>query len=260
MTRSTRVLLVLALLLAGASISATSVEAAPQCFGQDPTIFGDAGDNVLMDTEGNDVIWAGPGNDRIIVKNGGLDYVCGGDGNDRIIWAGNGASDGEAGNDRFFLRGGSAAVGGAGNDRFYLISGDFGLTGGTGRDTVDMSKARFGTGGEGVKIDLRLWESNVLWSRGSADTTGIENITGSAHADRIFGNGRRNTIRALGGGDEVNGLNGDDQIFGGAGDDRLEGGGGDDLLNGEAGTGDWLHDVMGTNTCINGNFWFSYCT
>ena len=264
MWRSTRVLLVPALVvplvLTTLAVSAADQRAVPQCMGQNATIIGDSGDNVLTDTPQDDVIWAGGGNDRIDVRNGGNDLVCGNRGNDKIIARGYGNLHGGLGNDRFILRGGSFLVfGGDGNDRFFLVASDHALHGGAGRDWVDMSRARLLTL-EGARIDLSHWESNVGWSMGSADTDGVENARGSDYNDEITGTGRLNVIEGLAGDDLLKGLNGKDRLFGGSGNDEIRGGRGDDFLDGGPGANDRLRDMSGTNTCINGNIALSSCS
>jgi hypothetical protein len=91
-----------------------------RCGGKAVTLFGSAGDDLLIGTPKADVIVGGPGNDRIIALKGD-DIVCAGPGNDKV--SGSGGNDilkGQAGNDN--LRGGAGRdrlIGGKGRDRCH---------------------------------------------------------------------------------------------------------------------------------------------
>jgi Ca2+-binding RTX toxin-like protein len=154
--------------------------------------------NTGVGTEGNgtgfDVfrvsLWADAGNDRML----------GSDGNDTI--------DGLAGND--------ILLGGFGDDSLHGGLGADQLDGGAGTDTVDYVGST-----AGVTVDLIL--GTGLGGDAQGDTlTGIENVTGSALADKLFGDGNANVL--LGG-------EGDDTLRGGAGGDTLDGGSGSDFAN-----------------------------
>lgn len=106
--------------------------------GKDMIEAGNGNDTILAGG-GNDLIDAGAGNDRVIAGDGD-DVVEGGAGNDVLMGGeGNDVLSGGAGNDQLFggegndtLRGGAGndvLTGGAGNDTFIFASGD-------GRDTV----------------------------------------------------------------------------------------------------------------------------
>jgi Ca2+-binding RTX toxin-like protein len=120
-------------------------------------------------------------------------------------------------------------VGGDGDD--VLIDG-FGadtMVGGDGVDTVDYAAAP-----RGVSIDLR---SGSARHDGGDHVDSVENITGSAFNDRLYGN------------DEAN------AILGGPGDDTIYGFGGDDSLDGQVGV-DFVDGGAGTDTC-SGEYEFS---
>ncbi|MDR6290293.1 Ca2+-binding RTX toxin-like protein [Inquilinus ginsengisoli] len=135
-------------------------------------------------------LWADAGNDRML----------GSDGNDTI--------DGLAGND--------ILLGGFGDDSLHGGLGADQLSGGAGIDTVDYVGSS-----AGVTVDLIL--GTGLGGDAQGDTlTGIENVTGSALADKLFGDGNANVL--LGG-------EGDDTLRGGAGGDTLDGGSGSDFAN-----------------------------
>lgn len=59
----------------------------------------------------------------------------------------------------------------------------------------------------------------------------VENLDGSAFADRLFGDGANNVLRGLAGDDVLSGGAGDDLLSGGAGNDMLDGGAGDDIAS-----------------------------
>lgn len=125
------------------------------CFGKTATVVGDAGDNVLMGTSGNDVIQAFGGDDTINGL-GGNDIICGAAGDDTID-GGNGHDliFGGAGKDTLRGEGGHDALsGGAGPDQIY---------GGAARDVLLGNKAndKMWGGSQGDHIDGNL---------GSADT------------------------------------------------------------------------------------------
>ena len=128
-----------------------------------------------------------------IIPGTGGDDVLRGTGSDDVLWGGVGDDDlmGLAGNDRL--------EGGAGADV---------LNGGPGADIADYLKSP-----EGVRVYL----DGTAGSGGHAEgdvLTEIEDVWGSRHDDRIFGDG------------------GVDRLFGGGGYDFLEGGPGADLLDG----------------------------
>ena len=112
--------------------------------------------------------------------------------------------------------------GGAGDD--YLVGGardnDY-LYGGPGADSLDGGdgtgdRAYYGTSPAAVSIDLEA--GTVQGGDAQGDTlTGIEDLSGSDHADSLLGDANSN------------------YITGGAGPDRLEGGGGNDRLQGDSG-------------------------
>jgi hypothetical protein len=101
------------------------------------TIQGNARDNRIVGTSGNDVICGLGGND-VIDGAGGDDVIDGGLGNDSM--SGGQGSDtitGSAGNDRLFGGDGDDRLeGGAGNDYVEGDAGSDGLVGGIGADTL----------------------------------------------------------------------------------------------------------------------------
>lgn len=103
--------------------------AVPTCHGQEATIVGTAGKDVLRGTQGRDVI-VGLGGDDVIDGRGGDDLVCGGPGNDVI--------QGGYGDDRVYGQSGSDVInGGPGDDRISGGQGTDVMAGGGGRDYLD---------------------------------------------------------------------------------------------------------------------------
>src|SRR3712207_1271943 len=88
-----------------------ALEAPTTCFGQEATVLGTDGADVLTGTDGADVFVAGSGRDQVFGL-GGADLVCAGDGAD-VVEGGSGADRlyGEDGNDDL--------SGGAGDDALF---------------------------------------------------------------------------------------------------------------------------------------------
>lgn len=110
-----------------------------------------------------------------------------------------------------------------GNDLFLGSEGGRErFDGGAGIDTVSYGDAGtgvaasllagFGTGGQAAR-DL---------------FTAVENLTGSAHADALAGDGGENLLQGGGGDDSLTGHGGNDRLIGGVGNDVLAGGEGRD--------------------------------
>lgn len=192
------------------------------------TLAGENGDDTINSGGGNDTLWGGRGND--ILRGGlGSDLIYGdfitdtvNDGNDTL--------DGGAGNDKL--------AGGGGNDILIGGAGDDRLFGNAGIDTADYSADI-----AGVIVRLHAGQATDGW--GNRDSlSGIENILGSAHNDRLEGDSNANEINGNGGNDYIYGWGGDDVLYGGDGidnlfggdnDDTLYGGDGNDILAGDAG-------------------------
>jgi hypothetical protein len=210
--------------------------AAPRCFGKAATIVGTKGEEEsLRGTPGPDVIvtrgdrdrvWAKGDNDRVCGK--GYVFVHAGGGDDRvnakgIMW-------GEAGDD--------------------LLKGSAGP-----RDT-----ASYTTGG-GVTVNLETGEAT---GQGHDRLRRIKDVSGSDHPDTLIGGPESNQLNGKGGQDGIFGGDGHDFIIGmkgddtgagivlgldgGPGDDAILGGPGDDLLQGGLGD-DYL---KGGKTSENG--------
>jgi hypothetical protein len=171
----------------------------PTCRGELATQVGTTADDTLTGTSGPDVIFGWDGND-IIRGLGGDDRIC----------AGTGADDVRGGPGSDVLQGGRGSdrlVGNAGNDTF---------DGGRGSDT-----ASFASSATAVNASL---SNGAASGQGDDTLVGVEDVVGSAFADRLTG-------------DE-----GANRLFGKDGRDILDGAGGIDFLDGGA----------GLDSCLNG--------
>jgi Ca2+-binding RTX toxin-like protein len=190
----------------------------------DDTLRGDEGDDVLYGSDGEDTLEGMAGNDYLSAGEGD-DTLLGGPGDDLLYgWYGNDRLLGEEGNDTLRgERGDDLLAGGAGDDLH---------DGGRDTDTVDFSEAI-----GGVTVDLVSGTGTD--ETGGADTyADVENVTGSAYADSLFGDENDNVLVGGAGDDRLEGRDGDDELFGEAGSDVLLGGHGRDRLHGGLGDDD----------------------
>jgi len=136
--------------------------------------------------------------------NGLTATIVGTAGNDTLVGtAGNDVIAGLAGDDTIDGAGGDDVIcGGLGND---------GITGGTGVDTVSYAESA-----TAVTVDLGAGTAS---GEGTDTLAGIENVTGSALADKLTGNASANVLRGAAGADTLDGGPGDDRLDGGAAKD-----------------------------------------
>ncbi|MCW1384706.1 hypothetical protein OLX02_17960 [Novosphingobium sp. KCTC 2891] len=102
----------------------------------------------------------------------------------------------------------------------------------------------FGLATGGITADLEKTGVNVT-GFGNDTLTGIENLTGSAYNDVIYGNAAANSINGGGGDDKLYGRAGDDLLVARAGADLLDGGLGADRMYGGAGNDVYYVDNAG---------------
>lgn len=228
-------------------------------------IAGGAGFDWLDGLDGNDQLNGGAGNDVLLGRAGadnldggdGDDYLSGGDGDDYTAGAWNRLDGGLwGGNGNDIMTGGAGSdlvVGEAGDDT--IIATDDGqwdyYSGEGGSDTLSFE--RFGYGvwidlnsgrGQYWHPDVRAIAGNNIWS--------IENLTGSAFNDWIYGDEIGNVLKGLGGNDHLYGREGDDILEGGAGADVLDGGAGIDTAS-YAGSTSGVYVDLGTGTAFGGD-------
>ena len=252
---------------------------------------GHADDDTYVNIEGV----TGSAYDDMVTGDGGSNWIRGGDGADMIKGAPTGADDmadvllGGMGDDNIYGGAGNDSIwGGEGDDSLQGQGGDDSLTGGPGADKlyggsiVDPDTGEHEDAGndtasykdspEAVKINLNAksiitGESEPTAEGGDADgdtLVGIENLTGSDHADLLQGADGESNVLVGGKGDDWDnpfttrvkegglfGMSGDDTLSGGAGMDWLDGGDGVDDLWGGAGD-DLIKGGMGDDFSFRG--------
>jgi Ca2+-binding RTX toxin-like protein len=246
----------------------------------DDTLTGDDEDNSLIGLDGDDVLIGGKGDDRLEGGRGD-DELQGDEGSDTASYAndtsgvdvtlGGDAYDGFGTQDTLTdienltgsgnadtLTGDSEAnvlIGGAGADVLQGGAGDDTLEGGAGDDTLDggadSDTASYTSDDTGV--DVRLGGAATDGFGDSDTLTGIENLTGSTHEDRLVGDGASNVLSGGAGDDILEGKAGDDKLAGGAGDDLLLGGEGTDTASYASDDAGVIVEIGGTATDGSGN-------
>jgi len=195
-------------------------------------LYGNRGDDNLDGGSGIDKLYGGSDNDTLHGRSSG-DWLYGEKGNDFIYGdSGSDWMDGGAGNDH--MDGGTGAdwlLGGDGNDTMSGSSNNDTLIGGAGGDTLiggtGTDKARYTDSDEGVVANLADASQNTNDAAGDSYNS-IENLTGTAYADKLTGNGGANRLSGSFGNDTLDGGGGNDELVGGAGKDKLIGGSGTD--------------------------------
>ncbi|WP_298194211.1 calcium-binding protein [Novosphingobium sp.] len=140
-------------------------------------------DMVLQGTDAPDYLGGAAGNDTISGK-GGYDILDGGPGNDIL----------EGGDDNDFVNGGP------------------------GRDTASYEDSS-----AAVYVNLLIKESSLQYTGGAGNDylRSIENLTGSAFNDTLFGDLAANVLTGLAGDDKLDGRGGGDTLIGGKGNDKF---------------------------------------
>ena len=211
--------------------------------GADLMIGGVGDDTYRVDHSGDTVVEAaGEGDDTVVST---IDYVLDDhvenlvlDGRARLGF-GNDGDNRIEGNDLA-----NALYGGDGNDVLAGGGGPDLLVGGAGEDTADYASSPASPwthGGVSVNLDYGFG----LGSDATADLLiGVENIRGSAFADRLTGDDGANRLWGEAGDDRLDGQAGDDRLEGGDGADRLSGGLGRDVLAGGDGADLFVFDSV----------------
>ena len=192
-------------------------------------IHAGAGDDKVKGLDGNDVITGGTGKDELhgdggddLINSGvGRDTVRGGDGKDdlRSTYADDNVYGGP-GND--LLGSGVDVFGEAGDDRVVMSESTGEYWGGLGKDVIDYSEwghevrvSLDGNGNDGGKgADCDDWIGCPVTPRHNVHGD-FEHVVGTAHDDKISGNGQA---------DDLDGMGGDDRLYGNGGDDYLDAG------------------------------------
>ena len=195
--------------------------------------YGSSPSGVIVNLATKELTGGHADGDRIVnFQNiGGSEYddtLIGDDGDNHI--------NGESGNDKIYGgKGDDHLFGGPGEDYLYGEEGDDHLTGFEGKDHID--------GGEGIDtvsyhhpystegVIVNLKEGKGYLGYASGDTyKNIENVVGSKHRDKIYGNEENNLLNGMEGDDEIYGGKGDDIIIAITGDNKLYGEEGDDTI------------------------------
>ena len=104
---------------------------------------------------------------------------------------------------------------GGGDDMITGVGSRDYIDGGAGNDTISYHWS-------GAFVDVDLTRATQRNGDASGDVlVNIENITGSAHNDVLYGNGLANVIKGAGGHDVLSGGGGADVLSGGLGNDRF---------------------------------------
>ena len=253
------------------------------------TIHGDDGNDTITGGVGDDKIFGDAGDDVLVdfrtpveydVDDGDGNEIDGGSGNDKI--SGQGALHGGADNDT--IEGAGHLFGDDGNDTIkvgptdqFEHHGAVRMEGGAGKDTLIDSfdhandwhgVASYAYATQGI-IAL-LDGDRVTAGAGDVDTLqGIIAVSGSAFDDTmtgtsgqefLYGEKGADSLRAMGGADVLDGGAGKDTIDAGAGDNTVRGGGdddsiragkGNDSINGDGGN-DTIYGGGGTDSLYGG--------
>jgi Ca2+-binding RTX toxin-like protein len=208
------------------SINGVNVENLTSNIGVDFVGVGNALDNTIGGSVGNDTL-AGNTGDDLIDGAGGNDTLYGGDKDGKLVADGNDFLRGGAGQDTLF--------GGSGNDKLHGDTGDDKLFGGAGNDELDGGDgADKMSGGDGNDIyivnnsgdeatedsdlpsgGIDLVQSSVSYVLGH----GVENLTLTGEAANGTGNALANIITGNGGDNLLSGGGGNDTLLGGTGND-----------------------------------------
>ena len=120
--------------------------------------------------------------------------------------------------------------GGAGADTLNGAGGDDTIDGGTSGDTIDGGAGEdtvtYENSAAGVRVAINSNSGNEGGEAEGDRLSTVENLVGSDHDDRLFGDGANN---------ELTGGAGDDRIDAKLGDDMVEGGPGADTMDGDDG-------------------------
>jgi Ca2+-binding RTX toxin-like protein len=214
-------------------------------------VWGDGGNDRLEGGAGADSLWGGAGDDTLS-GGAGADMLDGGEGNDRFEADAEDTIHGGAGFDTVVFTGGpvdfdlgkagvEALTGTTGDDSFTGGAADEVIEGGAGADTISGGAGRdtasYAGSSTGVVVDLAAGTGAGGDAQGD-QLSGIEDVAGSAHDDRLSGDAGANRLEGGAGDDTLEGRGGADTLSGGAGNDVLIADA-DDLLEGGAG-----HDTV----------------
>jgi Ca2+-binding RTX toxin-like protein len=169
--------------------------------GADTLIGGDGSDTYYVDNVGDLVIET-----NAVLATGGDDTVC------SSLAAYTLTANVET--LRLVATGAADGTGNSLNNTLYAGAGNNVLDGGAGIDTVSYSLAA-----AAVTVSLAISAAQATGGSGSDTLVNIENLVGSAYADRLTGDGLANRLNGGAGNDTLNGGVGADTLIGGDGSD-----------------------------------------
>jgi Ca2+-binding RTX toxin-like protein/uncharacterized protein YegL len=177
------------------------------------------GDDIVEPTESFEVVLSNPSL-SVVSLSGAVFQIS-----NRVQFNGTGNGETVAGNEidneLFGLDGDDVLEGRLGADI---------LNGGEGTDTATYYRSA-------QAVTVNMGNGTGTGGEAQGDTLfSIENVTGSAHADILYGNGFANVLSGGGEADRLFGFTGMDVLSGDSGDDRLDGGDDADVLIGGEGT------------------------
>jgi Ca2+-binding RTX toxin-like protein len=225
------------------------------------TLTGDQNANVLIGGAGADTLIGGGGNDTAsyITSPAGVTVSLasgtgsGGDAQGDVLdqianLSGSAFDDTLTGDDSANIltgNGGNDVLNGGGGDDLLIGGpGDDVLNGGDGIDTASYAVAN-----AGVTVNLAVTLPQNTIGAGTDTLSDIENVTGSAFDDTLYGTNDANVLNGGAGNDSLWGYSGDDILIGGPGDDFLFGGpGADDFVFGPGSGNDEISDFTPEGT------------
>lgn len=189
---------------------------------------GNAENNVITGSTGDNLLIGGEGSDTyVIAPNGGHDRI------DNDAPDGNDASVVDAIHFLYGIDKTTIAVRRVADDLVFV----------TGADSSVTVLEYFSVGGA-RKIDQVQFSDGTVWNRAEIEqqvrvggTAGNDMLQGTAGDDSFSGGAGNDTLYGMAGNDQLNGDEGDDVLDGGLGNDRLEGGAGNDIYVYKRGNG-----------------------
>jgi Ca2+-binding RTX toxin-like protein/alpha-tubulin suppressor-like RCC1 family protein len=187
------------------------------------SLGGGAGNDTLDGGAGSDTLAGGDGSDGYFVRDGGdvvsetnADLATGGNDTVYSYWSAY-TLTANVENGRILATGVANLTGNTLNNVLYAGAGNNGLDGGSGTDTVSYAYGLAGT--TGVTVNLAVSTAQATGGSGSDTLLSIENLIGSAYADRLTGNTGGNSLSGAAGNDTLDGGTGIDTMAGGDGSD-----------------------------------------